>query len=392
MFFPRIALASLLLAPALAIDNRPPAEALITHEWGTFTSVAGEDGRPVRWLAFSGPADLPCFVERLSDWNPKFLAGMIRMETPVLYFYAPRPMTVSVGVQFPQGWITEWYPRASSVMPRSVGRMVTPGAPLGNRSWANARGEIRWDAVDILPGPDPQYPRGKQPSPYYAARHTDSAPLRIGKQDEKLIFYRGIGDFDVPLRPVFTENAWQLRNSGSDTIPLAILFENRDGEIGYRKVAGLKDTVRLEAPELTASLAGLERELVEYLVEFGLYRREAEAMLETWSDTWFEPGMRVIYIVPRPLVDAVLPLEIVPAPTRVARVFVGRAELLSPWVRQQIETAAAENNVRALENFGRFLEPFAAQIGGAAAPRSRPIETASGNLLRQQFDGPGCVQ
>lgn len=392
MFFPRIALVLLLLAPALAIDNRRPAEALVTHEWGTFTSVAAADGRPVRWLAFTGPADLPCFVERLSDWSPKLLSGMIRMETPVLYFYSRQPVTVSVGVQFPQGWITEWYPRASSVMPKYAGRFSTPGETIGKRLLTNGRGEIRWDAVDVLPGPDPQYPRGKYPSPYYAARHTDSAPLRVGTQNEKLIFYRGIGDFDVPLRPAFTGGAWQIRNSGAETIPLAILFENRDGKIGYRKVAGLKDTVRLEAPELTANLAGLQRELADYLVEFGLYRREAEAMIETWSDSWFEAGTRVIYIVPRPMVDAVLPLEVVPAPTSVARVFVGRAEMLSPWMRQRIETAAAEGNVPALEKFGRFLEPFAAQIRGSASPRSAPIDQAASNLIRQQFDGSGCVQ
>jgi len=34
------------------------------------------------------------------------------METPVLYFYPLKPMTVSVRVDFPNGRVTEWYPRA----------------------------------------------------------------------------------------------------------------------------------------------------------------------------------------------------------------------------------------------------------------------------------------
>lgn len=395
MFFPRTAFAFLLVlllvAGAFAIDHRTPPPALVTHEWGTFTSVAAEDGRAMRWMAFTGPAELPCFVERLGDWNPKLLSGLIRMETPVLYFYSPQPVTVSVGVKFPQGWITEWYPRASSVTPRSIGRFLRPGASIADQLLANGRGEIRWDAVDVLPGADPPYPRGKQPSPYYAARHTDSAPLRVGTQYEKLIFYRGIGDFDVPVRPAFAGGALEIRNSGAETIPLAIVFENRSGKIGYRKVAGLQKMVRLETPELTADLPGLQRELAEYLVEFGLYPREAEAMIETWSDSWFEEGMRVIYIVPRPLVDAVLPLEIVPAPTSVARVFVGRAEILSPWVRQQIETAAAGGDVAALEKFGRFLMPFTSQIQRTTSLASLPIERASGNVLQEQFNGGGCL-
>ena len=40
------------------------AGALTVHEWGTFTSIAGEDGRAIEWLALDGPTDLPCFVER----------------------------------------------------------------------------------------------------------------------------------------------------------------------------------------------------------------------------------------------------------------------------------------------------------------------------------------
>ena len=42
---------------------------LTVHEWGTFTSVAGEDGDPVSWAPLSGPSDLPCFVHRLGGRN-----------------------------------------------------------------------------------------------------------------------------------------------------------------------------------------------------------------------------------------------------------------------------------------------------------------------------------
>jgi hypothetical protein len=39
--------------------------------------------------------------------------------------------------------------------------------------------------------------------------------------------------------------------------------------------------------------------LADNLVEFGLYRKEAEPMVETWRDSWFEEGIRLFYIVPR---------------------------------------------------------------------------------------------
>src|SRR5437868_6526667 len=90
-------------AAALAAAQAPPKFAPFTvHEWGTFTSIAGDDGRAVSWLPQGGASDLPCFVER-SPWNVKgSLSGTVRMETPVLYFYAPASVQVSVDVGFRQ--------------------------------------------------------------------------------------------------------------------------------------------------------------------------------------------------------------------------------------------------------------------------------------------------
>ena len=48
-----------------AVQAAAASDAGAVHEWGTFTSVAGENGQAVDWLPLSGPSDLPCFVERL---------------------------------------------------------------------------------------------------------------------------------------------------------------------------------------------------------------------------------------------------------------------------------------------------------------------------------------
>ena len=93
---------------------------LVAHEWGTFTSVAGPDGRAVEWTPFSGPSDLPCFVTILNPTSIKVgpkgylpkLKATVRMETPVIYFYSDRAQTVNARVRFPHGLITEWYPQA----------------------------------------------------------------------------------------------------------------------------------------------------------------------------------------------------------------------------------------------------------------------------------------
>ena len=88
---------------------------LTVHEWGTFTSVAGEDGRAQEWLPRQAPGELPCFVERLPLNVKGYLPGTMRMETPVLYFYAPAATAVDVNVRFRNGVVTEWYPSARVV-------------------------------------------------------------------------------------------------------------------------------------------------------------------------------------------------------------------------------------------------------------------------------------
>src|SRR5262245_54572485 len=91
--------ASVLFAAAAAHDH--DSTGLTVHEWGTFTAVAGEDGRPVQWMALGGRNDLPCFVKRSPALPEKSrLWATVRMETPVLYFYAPSETTVDVNVRF----------------------------------------------------------------------------------------------------------------------------------------------------------------------------------------------------------------------------------------------------------------------------------------------------
>src|SRR5271170_5100090 len=89
-----------------------PDQGLTVHEWGTFTSVAGEDGAGIKWNVLGCKSDLPKFVIDRGYRNFKStIGGTVRMETPVMYFYSSREVTANVKVQFPQGTMTEWYPK-----------------------------------------------------------------------------------------------------------------------------------------------------------------------------------------------------------------------------------------------------------------------------------------
>jgi hypothetical protein len=366
--FPKTAFVLCLLFPAFAGDAVPD---LVAHEWGTFTSVAGENGAPVSWVPLSAPSDLPCFVYRLNALCVKCNAtSPVRMETPVLYFYSPRPTTVSVHVDLPSGVITEWYPKATGG-PKEV-------------TYGNA-GKIDWPAIQVVPGAAAEFPTDGTDSHYYPARNTDSAPLRVDGEQEKLLFYRGVAEQGVSLEAQLLPNGkLELRNTGSSAIPFAVVFENRDGKTGYRLVRDLGRSTAMEFPELTANVADLHRDLAAALTAAGLYPKEAAAMIDTWRDSWFEDGMRVFYILPRDAVDAVLPLKITPAPAATVRVFVGRVEVLSPAVRQTLRTALASGDTAALARCGRFLAPFLSRITSAVIS---PAAQNFINELRAQNSG-----
>jgi len=66
----------------------------------------------------------------------------------------------------------------------------------------------------------------------------------------------------------------------------------------------------------------------QQLLASGLFDDEAEAMLETWRDSYFKhPGMRVLYMVPNAWTEYFLPLSI-SVPHKLTRVLVGRIDLL----------------------------------------------------------------
>jgi hypothetical protein len=365
-------------AAAVAAFETAPVR-LTVHEWGTFTSVAGPDGRSVEWSPLSGPQDLPCFVDRhriqvkgrdifgllkvLPNGSPSVAAARpltpivppavmrarIRMETPVLYFYSPADVDVRVKVSFDQGVMSEWYPRA------------TTSALDLTRPLATTVGTIEWPAVHVRPGASPAYPSDGADSHYYAAREVDAAPLQVGAQFEKFLFYRGVGDFQPPVAATIDEEG-DVTVTGTAATTRLVLFANLGGRVGYRVADGSDSPLTLSRPLLTGNLNDLRAHLEEMLTDDGLYPREARAMVETWRDSWFEEGLRIFYLIPTAAVDRRLPLSVSPVPMDVARVFVGRLELITPEMKDDVERAILQNDLDALNAYGRFLDAIVLQI------------------------------
>jgi len=329
------------------------------HEWGTFTSVSGDDGWALDWRPLSGPSDLPDFVYDVrKKREPDLGKGVwttVRMETPVIYFYSDREREVNAKVLFPKGRITEWYPAAKAV----------PGG-------------YDWGKVKILPRSNAKPPKDGKPSHYYPAREVDAATIQIGQEVEKFIFYRGVGNFGLPLKARrHTDNEVVLTAAG-EPLENVILFENRGGQVGFTVVERLAEKAKLERPVLNQTLSGIRSELERALLKHGLYPKEAAAMLETWKDTWFEEGLRAFYIVPRRTTDELLPLKLQPAPKACVRVLVGRAEILTPAFEARVEALVDRINggelgrapaLAELRKLGRFAHPVLTRLAPSIKPK-----------------------
>jgi hypothetical protein len=285
------------------------------------------------------------------------------METPVLYFYAADRVSVNVKVSFDQGVMSEWYPMAT--VPR-----VNVAKPL-----ASTVGTIEWPEVNVMPKADVALPQDDVKSHYYAARDVDASPLRVGSKYEKFLFYRGLADFIPSIAAMIAPNGDVTATVPAGT-PRLVLFENHGGRVGYRLAREKGTRITLSRPSLTGSLARLRTELEEMLIAEGLYPREARAMVQTWRDSWFEEGTRIFYITPRAAVDSRLPLTITPAPADVSRVFVGRLELITAEMKDDVERAIVNNDLDALSRYGRFLDTIEQQIADRPSISQHPERIA----------------
>src|SRR5258708_3417088 len=151
------------------------------------------------------------------------------------------------------------------------------------------------------------------------------------------------------------ENKLRVENRSGQPIPNTIFFERRGENVGFRVNGALQNEVLMDPPQLNSTVDSLARELEGILIAQGLYQNEAQAMVQTWRDSWFEEGSRLLYIVPEEFVNTVLPLTIKPAPAQTTRVFVGRLELVTPATESAVEHAFAAHDDATLANYARFF-------------------------------------
>jgi hypothetical protein len=186
------------------------------------------------------------------------------------------------------------------------------------------------------------------------ARKTDATPVRGKSGADKFLFYDALTLYDPGVEIRWKKgDRVQLRAPHDESLKHVFAVRVKDGACSsaYLKELAKGDRTELDLRE------GKPRNLAEILVEAGLYRKEAEGLVEIWDEEFFRfDGARILTLVSRNAYDALLPLSITPEPRELRRVLLAHVECLDP------EVAAS-------------LEPLAEQLG-SEEPRKRDAATA----------------
>ena len=351
-----------------------PAQGFVVHEWGTDTIVVGSDGVVQRGLHHE-EEDLPAFVyDRMKNGLlAPYTSVQVKMETPVLYFYSATPLAAQVAVDFPAGVMTQWYPAVAQFFPMLGTLDFTPadaGDPIMDLKFPFrsslcrsdyprhlANGTLDWGQVEVLARdaivnqPDAPLDRYQ----WARAREVAANGVRVANvqgresQDERFLFYRGLGNFALPLTIEDLGAGKGVRLSNSDTRAVGPVFLVRVDAAGGAFVAhpeglqpgaALIDATQLTSAPIDKYVDDLSAAMVNALDSTGLYHDEAQAMVATWSRQWFRtPGTRVLYLASQPWTEGQLPLHVTPAPVSTVRVMMIRTEIITPD-EEQLDSAA----------------------------------------------------
>ena len=341
----------------------PPEEGLVVHEWGTFTSMQGTNGVPLEGMhheeeklpGFVHGRQQKCMASKCLDFIPEGVTQ--KMETPVLYFYSNENPTLTVKVDFPLGILSEWYPDMSAIEP-PLKQGANPNVDVAN-------GSMTW-TIELVEGPG-NLPFVTPDDIWAPSRNVNARTVRVGNEEERFIFYRGLGRFTPPVRVVADKRGFLTIHNDSDQDIPAVFVLSSDDEGGAVQSLGAIPA----KSALTGDAAPTHTELADYLdaapqavqaalETSGLTEDEAWSMVDTWSKSYFlSGGLRVLYILPAQWTDEILPLTITPTPDSVVRTLVGRIEVLTP-AEEAATIASIEAHASGAQTFdllSRFAEP-----------------------------------
>ena len=386
------------------------------HEWGVFTVFNdlkyANANRKAEW------ASLPAFFYRQFPsvrlkWEPA------AWDKPIIYFYCTRPtLKVDVKVTFAEGAPVAWWPCCASPVDQGTGRAPKGGETLVFRAlhWSAWLGGEPPVPAELTQGPraplrvDPSVPRQAKEFDLPAgswlldARLKEASPVSVvgtkvqrsapwassQRETERFIYYDGLVPAPNGLRCVATaRDSVTVKNAAAYPIRDLFVVDRRRAEsrtIGFAHVAGPvaageERQVALASLSAPDAIAAAREAVKKALVAAGLFEAEAAAILKIWDQGFFgAPGVTAFYPLPRAEYDRMLPLEIRPAPKKLARVGIALHPqfAIEPELTQRAERLIAQ------------LADAAAR--DAAAKELAQLGPVAWRLMREALKGSPSVQ
>jgi len=375
----------------VSVDSSTVLSGYTVHEWGTFTSVFGSDGTMLAGLEVeeerlppfvyahdgmnglrqlpSGPQSAAFSFAMMKGFQRPLHNVTVKMETPVLYFYAPEKIDARVRVGFNGGSISQWYPaRSGGETPPPIGQVAgvyKHGAiDFGEKPY---RGSVEWEFTIEPRGPNTDFDvmKAHETSTWIHPRAPRSDVIRTANgESDTFLFYRGVGNFELPITFRVSDDD-KLTIDAEETIPYLLIVEIlhgkirilSEGAVTHRVSIDLANSVEL-AP-MNEMRLGIYSGLKEALVDAGLFEEEAAAMLRTWWTSYFgRDGIRAFWVVPRNFTDKVLPIRLDPAPENLQRVLLGRSEILTPKFESGLVEAFEKVAKQAIEQKRKPYNPY----------------------------------
>ena len=298
------------------------AQRLIVHEWGVLTTIGMPDGQTLEWSPLEVQSPLPSFVQQ---YPMSQSLAKTRFELPAVFFRVDKPVEIAMDIQWLAGYFASCYPQSH-----------------------RTEHGMSWAKTTVMP--DAAFPLLNEASAshYYQARKTTASFIRVDhfghKQYERFLSLRALGEIDLPVsiavndeKFTITQNGDQAGATSADTsITQAILIENIDGKLGF-DVIDLKADGPTITPRLkhNANIDLVDAKLRKLLNKQGLYPDEAAAALGRVRSEWFAPGVRVIYLLPRQVIDQNIQMTITPQPSEHLRLYAVNVELITPQLINQ---------------------------------------------------------
>jgi len=304
--------------PALGADGPKEGEAgLVVHEWGV--AVRRET---TRGPLLSSPAELvsglPPFVVRRKTGRTLQPQGW---DKPVIWFYGPDGMKVSVKVTADRGFATACFP-AAEVLTRRFSH-IDGTAMMASLLTESAGFRWRGTLTREPTGGVPEVPKDHW---WRTARSAGGLYFNVKGVSERFLFYEASA-FQAPtVSAEVTVDAIAIRNAHDAPSGQVIVLVNTADKHYMRvwETVGPGAAVKLARGEVMKEFSSADRVLVacaEQWKSFGMTAPEADAIDAVWREDLLKPQrFLLISRMPPKLYDAMFPLTVTPPPVELVRV------------------------------------------------------------------------